>query len=185
MVAETGTQQDDRNAGGQAPLTAGRGPGGAVAHAGPAMGLIGWEMLRRILAATLVVHVFTAGLVVWTQVLSQTMPILDAQAGPAVALALVLPIIPGVSVLVLPLAFAIALLHVLLTLQADGEATVLMAAGASPARILLPGLIGAGLVAAVTACTSLWLEPAANLRALRMIGDLQSSAMTLISGQSG
>lgn len=150
----------------------------------PKMGLIGRELLRRILLATLMVYIFTAGFVVWTQVLSQTMPIIDAEAGPLIVVILVMATLPGVSVIVLPLAFEIALMHVLLAVQSNGEAVALINGRATPLRIMLPGTVAALIVATVTAVTSLWIEPFSNLKAMQIIAQLEFSLLKFKSDGS-
>ena len=99
--------------------------------------------------------------VIW---LTQALRLLDlvinrGQSAPTF-LYLTFLVLPGLLVIILPIAFFFAVVFALNKLNADSELVVMSAAGFSRAQIATPVFIAAGIVMAITYACGLYLMPA-------------------------
>lgn len=148
------------------------------------MDLMPWLVLRRAAFGTLVVFGFAAGMLVSSQVLNQTTHLIDASASPFTALWFFAGFLPSATVVILPIAFLVALTNTFTTMTDDNEATVLLAAGIHPARIVLPGFGLAAALSSLVLVISLWVEAPMNRRIDQTVQQLLSQAMTLLASDN-
>ena len=145
------------------------------------MGLMPWLVLRRAAFGTLVIFGFAGGMLVSSQVLNQTTRLIDASASPITALWFFAGFLPSATVVMLPITFLVALTNTFMSLAEDNEATVLLATGMHPARVVLPGFGLAAVLSGLVLAISLWVEAPMNRRIDQTIHQLLSQSMTLLA----
>jgi lipopolysaccharide export system permease protein len=148
------------------------------------MGLMPWLVLRRAAFGTLVIFGFAGGMLVSSQVLNQTTRLIDASASPITALWFFAGFLPSATVVILPITFLVALTNTFMSMVEDNEATVLLATGMHPARIVLPGFGLAAVLSGLVLAISLWVEAPMNRRIDQTIHQLLSQSMTLLASDN-
>jgi lipopolysaccharide export system permease protein len=148
------------------------------------MGLMPWLVLRRAAFGTLVIFGFAGGMLVSSQVLNQTTRLIDASASPITALWFFAGFLPSATVVMLPITFLVALTNTFMSLAEDNEATVLLATGMHPARVVLPGFGLAAVLSGLVLAISLWVEAPMNRRIDQTIHQLLSQSMTLLASDN-
>jgi lipopolysaccharide export system permease protein len=128
-------------------------------RAGPDMPRLSLYVLRQ-LAGPVALFTFLLTSVIW---LSQSLRLLDlvinrGQSAPTFVY-LTLLILPGLLVIILPLSYFAGTLFGLNKLNADSELVVMQASGISRLQLLLPVLIAAGVMMALTYVCGLYLSP--------------------------
>ncbi len=110
--------------------------------------------------------------------LTESLRLLDlvinrGQSGPTF-LYLTSLVIPGLLVIILPIAFFIGTLLTLLRLNGDSELVVMASAGYSPRQLAVPVFIAAAIVMALTWSCALWLSPAGQRALADKVVDIRA-----------
>ena len=110
--------------------------------------------------------------------LTQSLHLLDlvinrGQSAPTF-LYLTMLILPGLLVIILPIAFFFGILFTLSRLNGDSELVVMASAGYSQRQLAGPVLIAAGLVMALTWICALWLSPAGQRALADKVVDIRA-----------
>ncbi len=108
-----------------------------------------------------VLFAFLLTAVIW---LTQSLRLLDlvinrGQSAPTFVYLTIL-ILPGLLVIILPIAYFAGTLFALSKLNSDSELVVMSSAGFSRAQLAIPVFIAAALIMAMTYACGLWLMPA-------------------------
>lgn len=145
------------------------------------MRVISRMMARRVAARSLAVFGFVGVIILTTQVLNQASKLVEASSSLWLVVRLLVLFVPTIAVVILPVAFLIAVIQTYDSMDENLETAVVQATGAGPWTLLAPaGLVGAG-VAAIVLLTSLFVEPAANRAVRDLLGTVQLDAIQIIA----
>lgn len=145
------------------------------------MRVIARLMLRRIAGRTLAVFGFVGVIILTTQVLNQASKLIEAATSLWVVARLLLLFVPTIAVVILPVAFLVAVIQTFDGMDENLETTVVQATGAGPWLLLWPTVIAGGAVAGIVLLTSLLVEPAANRAVRDLLGAVQLDAIQIIA----
>src|SRR3989338_978674 len=145
------------------------------------MRVISRMMARRVAARSLAVFGFVGVIILTTQVLNQASKLVEASSSLWLIVRLLVLFVPTIAVVILPVAFLIAVIQTYDSMDENLETAVVQATGAGPWTLLAPAaLVGAG-VAAIVLLTSLFVEPAANRAVRDLLGTVQLDAIQIIA----
>jgi lipopolysaccharide export system permease protein len=145
------------------------------------MRVISRMIARRVAGRSFVVFSFVGVIILTTQVLNQASKLIEASTSLWLVAQLLALFVPTIAVVILPVAFLIAVIQTYDGMDENLEAAVVQASGAGPWTLLAPTvLMGAG-VAAIVLLTSLFIEPAANRSVRDLLGAVQLDAIQIIA----
>lgn len=145
------------------------------------MGVISRMMLVRIAGRSLAVFVFVGVIILTTQVLNQASKLVEASSSLWLVARLMALFVPTISVVILPIAFLIAVMQTYDSMDESLETVVVRATGAGPWLLLAPSVLMASLIAGVVLLTSVFVEPAANRAVRDLLGAVQLDAIQIIA----
>jgi lipopolysaccharide export system permease protein len=137
------------------------GPGGEQPRRGPGkLPRLSWYILGQILGPVAMLTLLLTCVILLTQSLRLLDLVINrGQSAPTFVYLTVL-ILPGLLVIILPIAFFFGALFTLSRLNGDSELVVMASAGYSQRQLATPVLIAAVIAMAITWVCALWLMPA-------------------------
>lgn len=146
---------------------------------------LSWYLLGQILGPVAVLTFLLTSVILLTQSLRLLDLVINRGQSAPTFLYLTLLILPGLLVIILPIAFFFGTLFTLSRLNGDSELVVMASAGFSRRQLAVPVFIAAGLVMIITWVCGLWLMPAGQRALNAKVVDIRAdiSAALLNEGE--
>ena len=130
------------------------------------------------------VFLFVASIIMTTQVLNQTLPLIDASSNLTMAARLFALFLPAIGVVVLPFAVLVGLIKTFDTMKEDSETTVIFAIGVHPSFVLVPVGVMAFVLSMIVLVTSVVIEPMTNRAVRGIVNTLRFDAINILASDS-
>lgn len=121
---------------------------------------LSWYVLGQILGPVAILTLLLTGVILMTQSLRLLDLVINRGQSAPTFIYLTILVLPGLLVIILPIAFFFGALFTLSRLNSDSELVVMASAGFSQRQLAVPVFLAAGLVMALTWACALWLMPA-------------------------
>jgi lipopolysaccharide export system permease protein len=121
--------------------------------------LIDRYLLGQLMGPTLLATAALSGVALLSQSLSALDILVDQRQGPLIFAKITLLAMPQLVALILPVAILVAAFVALNRLQTEQEITICFTGGMSRWRVISPAIRLAAVVALISLCLSLWIQP--------------------------
>jgi lipopolysaccharide export system permease protein len=137
-------------------------------------------LLRQLLGPVALLTLLLTCVILLTQSLQYLDLVINRGQSPATFLYLISLILPGLLVIILPIAFFLGTLFTLSRLNGDSELVVMASAGYSQRQLAGPVFAAAAMVMALTWACALWLAPAGQRALSAKVVDIRADVASAL-----